>query len=150
MPAPEKNLVLTGARARLLLNGVKIGWATNVSIGEEIAYEPVEVLDNIEVQEHVPTAYRVTFTAGRVRIVGQTWKSQGFMPKGGANAEERLTNIINQGDITAIIEDNQTGQILATIEQVRVASHNYTVNARGIVGNDVSFVGVRIKDESEI
>ena len=150
MPAPEKNVVFTGARARLLIEGVKVGWATNVAVSEEITYEAVEVLDNIQVQEHVPTAYRVTLTASRVRIVGKTLKSQGWFPSIGANAETHLSNILTSGDLAVTIEDNETGAILAQFEQVKVASHNWTVNARGIVGNDVTFVAIRLKDESEI
>ena len=150
MPAPEQNVVFTGARARFLINGVKIGWATNVSVSEEITYEPVEVLDNIQVQEHVPTAYRVTLTASRVRIVGKTLKSQGFFPSVGANAEAHLSNILTNGELACTIEDNETGAILAQFTQVKIASHNWAVNARGIVGNDVTFVAILLKDESEI
>lgn len=150
MSAPEKGLVLSGARARFLINGVKIGWARNVSGSEELVYEPVETIDNIQVQEHVVTGYRVTLTMERARIVGKTLKSQGFFPKLGANTEEHLRNVLTSGDLVCTVEDNQTGKILATYEQVKVASHNWTINARGVVGNDISFVGIRAKDESEI
>jgi len=150
MTASEKNVVFTGARARFLVNGIKIGFATNVTVSEEIAYDPVEVLDNIQVQEYVPTAYRVTLTMSRIRIVGKTLKSQGFFPKIGGNAEEHLSNILTNGELVCTVEDNETGTIMATFEQCKVASHNWTVNARGIVGNDVTFVCIRVKDESEI
>jgi hypothetical protein len=32
---------------------------------------------------------------------------------------------------------------------VKIASHNYAINARGIVGQDVTFNAIRLKDESE-
>jgi hypothetical protein len=150
MPAPERGLVFTGARARFLIEGTRVGWATNVSGGEEIQYDPIEVLDNIQVQEFVPVAYRATLTASRIRIVGKTFKSQGWFPKLGANAEEHLRNILAAGVLAASVEDNQSGSILANYDTAKIASHNYTVNARGAVGNDVNFVVTRMADESEI
>ncbi len=150
MPAPEKGLVFTGARARLMLNGVKIGWATDVSGSEEIQYEPIEVLDNFQVQEHAPIGYTVSLSASRVRIVKQTLKSQGFFPSVGGNSDEHLQNVLSTGDLVLAVEDNQTGDIIAQYEEVRVASHNWQITARGIVMNNVTMVAVRAKDESEI
>lgn len=148
--ATEKGDVFSGARARFLINGEKIGWATQVSGGEEIQYDPVEVLDNIQVQEHVPIGYTATLQASRVRIVGKTLKSQGLFPSLGNNAQEHLTNILNSGDLVCQIEDSATGKPIATYEQVRISSHNFQISARGIVANDMTFVCVRQSDESEI
>lgn len=146
----EKGRVLSGARARFLINGTKVGYARNVSVGEQIEFQPLELIDNIEVEEHVPTAYRVTFSAGMVRIVGETVKSLGWFPQVGANTEEHLENILTSGDLTANIEDTKTGRLVATLEQVKMASRNMTIDARGIVGTDVEFVAIRMKDESEV
>lgn len=146
----EKGRVFTGARARLSINGKKVGFATNVAGSEEIEYQPVEVLDNIEVEEFVPVAYRVTFTASLVRIIGETIKSEGYFPTAGTTPEEHLENILLQGDMVATIEDSKTSSIMMTLEQMKVQSRNFTVNARGIVGKDVTFVATRMKDESEV
>lgn len=146
----EKGRILTGARARFLLDGKKVGYARNVAMTEEIEWQPVETLDNIEVEEHVPIAYRVSMSASMFRIVGSTIKSEGFFPATGKSAEEHLVNILQAGVLGAQLEDSKTSKILAVVEQVRVASHNWTVDARGIVGEDVTFVGIRIKDESEV
>lgn len=146
----EKGRVFTGARARFSIDGKKVGYATNVSGSEEIEYQPVEVLDNIEVEEHVPVAYRVTFTASLVRIIGETIKSEGFFPAAGTSPEEHLQNILLQGDMVCTIEDSKTGNVMMTLEQVKIQSRNFTINARGIVGKDVSFVAVRMRDESEV
>ena len=91
---PEKGRLFTGARARFSINGIKVGYARNVAVTEEIQYDPVEILDNIEVEEFVPVAYRVTFTASQFRIIGETVKSLGFFPNLGANTEEHLENIL--------------------------------------------------------
>lgn len=146
----EKGKLFTGARARFLLNGTKVGYARNVSGTEEIQYEPVNVLDNIQVEEHVPVGYTCSLNCSLFRIVGETLKSKGYFPNLGANTEEHLKNILTNGDLVATIEDSQTGEIIATYEQVKIASHNFTIDARGIVGEDVTFVCIRSKDESEI
>jgi len=146
----EKGRIFTGARARFSLNGVKVGYARNVNISEENGYEPIEVLDNIEVEEFAPVSYRVTFTASMFRIVGETIKSNGWFPSNGKNTTEHLANILTQGDLKATIEDSKTKKIIATVEQVKIASHNWTVDARSVVGEDVTFVCIRVHDESEV
>ena len=142
----EKGNLFTGARARFSLDGVKVGFARNVTVREEIQLDPVEVLDNIEVEEYVPVAYRVTFSASIFRIIGDSIKSREWFPK----TEEHLTNILNSGELTATIEDTRTGDIFATLEQVRLQSHNWTIESRGVVGEDIEFVAIRLKDESEV
>jgi len=146
----QKGMIFTGARARFSINGVKVGYARNVNVSEEVGYEPVEVLDNIEVTEFAPISYRVTFTASMFRIIGETLKSLGWFPANGANPAEHLENILVTGDLTATIEDSKTGKTFATLEQVKVQTHNWTVDARGIVGEDVTFNCIRCRDESEV
>lgn len=146
----QKGKIYTGARARFSVEGKVIGYARNVSGSETIEYQPVEVLDNIEVEEHVPIAYRVNLTAGMFRIVGETLKSNGLFPVNGKDSSEHLLNILLTGELNAQLEDVVTGKIVAQVTQVKVATRNFTVDARGIVGEDVEFVAIRMQDESEI
>lgn len=143
--------VLSGARCRFSINGVKVGWALSVSVDERIQHERIKVMDSIEVKEDVPVDYEVSsFRASQVRLVGETLKAQGWIPKTGQNAEEHLRNILVQGELTAQIEDNQTGQVIATLERCRAQGHSWSVNARGIVNEEIDFLAIRQKDESEI
>lgn len=146
----EKGRHLTGARVRFSIDGVKVGYARSVTIREEVQLDPVEVMDNIRVLEHVPVAYRVTFSAAFFRISGETMKSRGWFPSVGNNPREHLTNILNAGELTGTLEDTRTRNLVATLEQVRVQSHNYTVEARSIVGEDAEFVCIVVRDESEV
>lgn len=146
----EKGRVLTGIRARFSLNGVKVGYARRVSLGDSYQFEPIDVLDNIETEEHVVTGYQVdTFTAGMFRIVGETLVSAGYMPRKGKSAEEHLRNVLLQGELTATIQDTKTGRNIAIVTGVKIASRNYTIDGRGATGEDVTFVATRQKDESE-
>lgn len=143
--------VFTGARARFSIDGVKVGYALSVSASERLSHERIKVLDEIEVKEDVPVDYEVsTFRASQVRIVGDTLKSRGWMPANGANPEEHLRNILTQGELTATIEDNQTGQVIATFERCRVQGNDWQINARGVVNTDVDFLAIRMRDESEV
>lgn len=145
----EKGLILSGARALFSMNGVEVGWATSVSIGESTQYEEAAVLNNIEVEEFVPTGYRVSFSARRFRIIGKSLRTLGWAAKVGTGPEKHLLNLLNQGDLTATIEDTKTGKIFATVSGVKVSDFSWTVDARGIIGEDVQFVAVRVADESE-
>ena len=146
----DKGRIFTGARARFSINGVKIGYARNVNVSESINYEAIEVLDNIEVEEYAPVSYTVTMTCSMFRIIGETLKSMGLFPSNGSNSSDHLSNILVSGDLVATIEDSKTGKIFATLEQVKIQSHNWTVDARGVVGEDVTFVCIRVSDESEV
>ena len=145
----QKGRVITGARARFMINGKKVGFATGVNGTEEIEYQPAEVLDNIEVDEWVPVAYRASLSAEILRIVGETVKSEGFFPQSGTGPEEHLQNILLQGDMVCSIEDSKTGRVLMVGEQVKMSSRNFRITARGIAGTDVNFVVTRMRDESE-
>jgi hypothetical protein len=140
-----RGLVLSGARARLMIEGVKVMYATNVSYSEEQQHDPVEILDDFSVAEHVPIAYRVTFSAQMVRVVTNPIKL-----RDGVVILPRLENILEAPELTATIEDRGTGLIIANIERVKCVRYTQNVGARGIVLNDVEFVAIRIRDESEI
>jgi len=145
-----KGKVITGARARLSINGKKVGFATNCSGNETIELQDVEVLDNIEVEELVPVSYRVEFQASQVWVEGETIKSEGYFPRTGNSPEEHLQNILAMPDMVVTLEDSKSGALLMTLEQVKVSGKSFTLNARGIAGNDVTFRAIRMKDQSEV
>lgn len=140
----QKGMVLTGARARLMLNGVKVMYCQGVNYSEEIEYQPVEPLDQYEVAEHVPVAYRVTFSAEMTRVVNNPIKQ-----RDGVSVMPRLEDITNAPALTGTIEDRLTGAVLANIEQVKL--QRYTSNiGRAIVLTSCEFVAIRVRDESEL
>lgn len=140
-----RGLVLSGARARLNIDGVKIALALNVGFSEEIQHDPVEPLDQFEVAEHVPVGYRVTFSAQMVRIVTNTIKN-----RDGVVIFPTLENILTRGEMAATVVDTPTESVVANIERVRAQRYSNNIGARGIVMKDVEFVAIRIRNESEI
>ena len=134
--------VFSGARARFKVSGVTVGYAAGVSGEETIDYEPVEVLDLLEVREHVPVAYRTSLSAQVFRVIGDSLKRQGIFPK--------PEDIITSNALDAAIEDaGITRKTAALFTGVRTAGHTFDVTARGIVSENVNFVAIKVADEFE-
>jgi len=134
--------VFSGSRARFKVNGSVVAFAGGVSGSESVDYEPVDVLDLLEVREFVPVAYRATLNAQVFRVIGSSLKQLGIFP-----VEE---NILTSGDLDCSIEDRITGLTMATFQNCKAQEHSWDVTARGIVSENVTFVTIRVRDESEV
>lgn len=150
--------VLSGARAIFKIGSNKVAFASNVDVSEEVMYEPVDVMDNIEVQEHVPVGYRVTFTCGIFRTVrgtpNATEPKQSDDVRQGMHGSLRqmgifpqIKDILTSGVLNCTITDRLTNKTIMTLQEAKSASTNYSITARGIVAQNLSFVGIRIADE---
>ena len=134
--------VFSGARARFKIDGVPVGFAAGVSGSESIDYEPVDVLDLLEVKEFVPVAYRATLSAQVFRVIGSSLKRLGIFPQ--------EQNILTTGDLQCSIEDKLTGETMAQFQGCKAQEHTFDVTARGIVSENVTFVTIRMKDEYDL
>ena len=155
-PASERagvrGKVTTGARVHLQLGDKPVGYASVASYAESITYDAVAVLDQMEIAEHVPIAYDVSFTASRLYIMKKTLKDLRYMPKwpDGQSSDQLLIDIIALGEMNAeIIDQDPDIGTLVSLRGVRVTSHNITFGARALVGEDVAFVAIRAVDPSE-
>jgi hypothetical protein len=141
--------IITGARARFMLDTVKVGGATGVTVDEQITYEPQEELDNIEVAEYVPTGYAVSMRCSRVRIAKDDVVKAGWMPQKGTSHETFLRNLLTSGALSAVILDSKTNTPLETLSQVKLSGRTVNYMARGIVGTDLTFVAIRNLTEGD-
>lgn len=139
--------VFAGARARLKVEGNVIGFASGVSGEEMVDYEPIDVLDLLEVREHVPVAYRVSMSAQIFRVVGSPLKQYG---NAAFSVFPKQDNILTTGELTASIEDSVTGSAIMSMQGVKCAGHSWDVSARGVVSESTNFVCIRCLDEAEI
>ncbi len=139
----------SGARAKFFLEGIPVGFAGGVSGEEIIDYEPISVLGQLEIREHVPVAYRCSLSAQVFRVIGSPLKRFGD-----SNQEifPIQDNILTTGELTAHISDEKLnpGVIPALFEGVKASGHTFDTSARGIVSENISFVAIRMKDESTI
>jgi hypothetical protein len=136
----------------MLIDGVVFGFCLGVNGDEEIQYADVEVIDNIEVAEQVPVGYVVNLSASQVWLVRQTLKALGLFPKIGSSPEEHLRNILNQRDLTILIEDSQDNppQPLEIIEKAKIGRHTWAFQPRTVSSRDVTFRAIRARDVSEV
>ena len=59
-------------------------------------------------------------------------------------------HILTSGDLEAEIEDRlNSGVTMAKFEGVKASGHSFDISARGIVAENISFVAIRMKDESD-
>lgn len=142
--------VFTGPRARFTLNGTVIALARSVQVQDELVYDPIKVMDNLEVLEHEPIDYNCSMSAAEVLIVGKTLEGLGFAAPKGQTAADHLRNVLSLPDITAQIEDNQDDTIIARVFGVKIASKSFAVDARTSVARDVQFVARRVQEASEL
>lgn len=138
--------VFSGPRALFKVGSTPIAYAANVSGEETIDYEPVDCLDLLEVKEHVPVAYRASLNAQVFRVIGQSVKALGIFPT--------LQNVITSEALTATIMDQRPveggAQAMAFFTGVRASGHTWDVTARGLTSDNVTFVAIRVEDESEL
>lgn len=139
--------VFSGARARFKIDGNLIGWASGVSGEEMVDYEPVDVLDLLEVREFVPVSYRCSMNCQIFRIIGSPLKQFGASKMAIFPKED---NILTTGELTASIEDSITGAAICSFQGVKCAGHSWDITARGIVSENTNFVCIRVLDESQI
>ncbi len=133
----------TGARAIFKINGVKIALATGVTVNENINYEPIHVLDLLEVEEFCEVSYDCSLSCETMRVIGNSPTQQGIFPK------EDLLSILNQPELTAELYDVITGQLVVRVEGVKPQGNNFDVRAGQVVANNLTFVCKRVLDVSE-
>lgn len=140
--------VFSGPRAIFKLDGIPIGFAGGVRGEEEIGYDPIAVLGEIAVIEHVPVSYSASLSASIFRAILSSLKAYGSSKAELMSKEE---NILTSGALTATLEDRiEPGVNVAHFEGVRISNRTFTVSARSIVGENISCVAIRVRDEAEL
>lgn len=141
----------SGARAIFYYNGTPVAYASGCNGSEEIIFEPIDVLDHIETMEFVPVGYRVTFGATIFRTIAQgssskdapgSLKEQGIFPK--------FKDILTKEGVDAFIQDVLTGKTVFLVTETKAQRYDFSVTARGVMAQNMSFVAKRIMDESEV
>ena len=133
---------ITGAKARLKIDGVFVGYATGVSVRESIDYQPVAVLGRLEPAEHAAVSYSVSGSMRFVRIEGNTMKEIGAAPLQGTSPATLLANVLNAPELVIEVEDLQSGRLLMKVERAQITTTNFEFQARQILGQNIESVGL--------
>lgn len=153
LPTGQGTHTFTGARAIFYFNGEQVGYATGCSGSEEIQYEPVDVLNSLATIEHAPVGYRVTFTATVFRTIGFGGVSNNATAPGSLKEQNifpKYDQILRIEGCDCSVVDTISKKIIFKLEQVKTASYQWSITARGLSAQNLTFVAIRAKDESEI
>ncbi len=126
--------VLTGSKAALKLNGIKVAFVGSVNITEENTLTDVDVIDQLEVAEHAETGHKSSFTCNLFKIDGNSAKQLGFSP-------DNLRDILTQPELTMEVYNSVDDRVEYTISGVKWEGGSGSVDARGIWQGTWNFKG---------
>ena len=117
--------VLTGSKAALKINGVKVGYVGGVNIDETNELTDIDVLDQLEVAEHAETAHKVSFSCSMFKIDGNATTQIGISPN-------NIRDIMTQPELTMELYNTVDDRVEYTISGVKWAGGSGSVDARGV------------------
>jgi hypothetical protein len=126
--------VLTGSKASLKINGVKIGFVGGVNVDETNELTDIDVLDQLEVAEHAETAHKVGFSCSVFKIDGNSTTQLGISPS-------NLRDIMTQPELTMEIYNSTEDRVEYTISGVKWGGGSGSVDARGVWQGNWNFKG---------
>jgi hypothetical protein len=132
---------LTGPRAVVSVDGQVVGLFESCTYGVNIGTEPIHILGRFGPDEIAPvSAEAVTINCSGFRVVDQGVHLLPKMPK--------LQDLLNLGPVTISIRDRQTGKLIMNAIGCVPNSYNTGVNARATSRISVTYMGIKITDES--
>lgn len=126
--------VLTGSKAALKLNGVKVGFVGSVQINEENTLTDIDVIDQLEVAELAETAHKVSFTCNLFKIDGNTISQLGIQP-------DNIRAIMTQPELTMELYNSVDDRVEYTISGVKWEGGSGSLDARGVWQGTWNFKG---------
>lgn len=126
--------VLTGSKAAVKINGVKVAYVGGVSIDESNELTDIDVLDQLEVAEHAETAHKVSFTCNLFKIDGNSTTALGIAPGD-------IRAIMTQPELTMELYNSVDDRVEYTISGVKWGGGSGSVDARGVWQGTWNFKG---------
>lgn len=132
--------ILTGARAKVLVNGQLVGLFSQCTWSIRQGKDPAFILGRYNPAEIVPT------TQEPVQISLSGYRVVDAGPYKVANAT-LLKNLLNEEDFAIAILDRQTNKTIFTAVGCRVQGWSSGVAARGVSDIRIDITGIRGEDE---
>jgi hypothetical protein len=126
--------VLTGSKAALKINGVKVAFVGGVNITEEDTLTDIDVLDQLEVAELAETSHKVSFTANVFKIDGNSTTQLGISPT-------QIKDILTQPELTMELYNSVEDRVEYTISGVKWEGGSGSLDARGVWQGTWNFKG---------
>lgn len=133
--------VLTGPRAVVSVDNQVVGIFESCTYGANIGTEPIHILGKFGPAEITPTSYEaVTINCSGFRVVDQGAHALPKMPK--------LQDLLNLGTVNISIRDRQSGKLIMNATGCVPNSYNSGVNARATSRVSITYIGLKVTDES--
>jgi len=139
--------VLTGGRARLFLNGKKLGFALGVTVTENITQERIRTIDNLRTTEFATTDYAVQIRCQVYRVPNADLVASGLWPQQGRTPDEMKRLFLDFENLTADLYDSYSNAYVGKVSGMAPTSRNIQIQARGVVMTDASFEAITFSDE---
>ena len=132
---------LTGPRAVVSVDNKVVGIFESCTYGANIGTEPIHILGKFGAAEIAPTSYEaVTVNCSGFRVVDQGVHVLPKMPK--------LQDLLNLGPVSISIRDRQTGKLIMNAIGCIPNSYNTGVTARATSRVSITYIGLKVTDES--
>ena len=126
--------VLTGSKAALKLNGIKVAFVGSVNITEENTLTDIDVIDQLEVAELAETAHKVSFSCNLFKIDGNSVSQLGISPN-------NIRDILTQGELVMELYNTVEDRVEYTITGVKWEGGSGSLDARGVWNGSWNFKG---------
>ena len=126
--------VLTGSKASLKLNGVKVAYVGGLNITEENTLTDIDVIDQLEVAEHAETAHKTSFSCNLFKIDGNSVVQLGIRA-------QNVRDIMTQPELTMEVYNSIDDRIEYTISGVKFEGGTGSLDARNVWQGTWNFKG---------
>jgi len=137
--------VMTGARAKVSVNGKPVGIFNNISYGQTFTADPIFILGAYGPVETVYTAQdAINITASGWRVIDHGPHKDVAMP----TLSELLRHEYIEIAVFDRLDTDPAGKPIAKFHRCRPVSYNTTLANRQPSEVQVTFIGLRMDDES--
>jgi len=134
---------IVGAAVRLFLGDTEVGYGVSSGGSETQMLQRVDVLGDMYSKEVVPTRRAASMTLSIVRIREGSIKALGGMARG------NTVEILNFPPLTIVVYDPISEKAIETLTGAVCEQRTWNTDAVGLFSENVSFQGIRLKDEGE-
>lgn len=135
------SVTMTGARAKVKVDGKYVGIFDSCQYGGQIGTEPIHTLGRYSPAEVVINSYEaVQVQCGGFRIIDQGVHVLPAAPK--------LQDLLNFESIQLEVEDRQSGKTIAIVKNCVPSSWGEAQQAKGTTRFNITYVGTVYSDES--
>jgi len=135
---------LHGARIIIRIQGRKVGYMAGINISESYEQQPIDPVGQLEVAEHVVTAYRVRGDGEKFRIYGQDLTSLGIAP-----SKTSIQDILNHPELLLEVEDIREPGTVERLRGMRVSENNRSYQKGQLSMERFSFNAIKVTTEAE-